>query len=494
MMTGRNDDAASIREDSYLARLIPQVADRLAEQQAGDFDAEAGQTRFRAWLTEHNERPDNSPGNRWPKEGPAIPAAEVETRYPQAQEGWAGKDDYPNVVVTLPGHPRDQAPEWRYPYQPTPAAPAPAAPAPAAAAAAAVSDEVRIGMWGPPASGKTTFLAALRFAVGTDRANGRWAVYPDNEASAELMVRSTHDLVTEHEFPSRTDPEEDTEVRWHLIGDLAGSQFDRRKLRRRAPMPSRFTLNLADVSGEAFAYPESRNAPLYMTSRALDHLASAQGLLYFFDPLSERQHGMSAEYLNWTIIALSRRMLAEDQLVNGYLPHYVAVCITKFDNPELFQQARRIGLVTPGPDGRPQVLGKDAEALFNMICDGRFWKDHDGEVPTSARFVRDELKKRFHPDRIRYFVTSAIGFRQQPERDSATDLQTEFDPDNYANTYQVEGRPKIRGPITPINVLEPLLSLQQRISGTARTRVLRAVPPDDNLGDVAEILRRHGIA
>ena len=46
MMKRKNDDAASAREDSFLAGLIPQVAEHLAEQHADDFDAEAGKARF----------------------------------------------------------------------------------------------------------------------------------------------------------------------------------------------------------------------------------------------------------------------------------------------------------------------------------------------------------------------------------------------------------------------------------------------------------------
>ena len=42
MMKRKNDNAASAREDSFLAELIPQVAEHLAEQHAGDFDADAG--------------------------------------------------------------------------------------------------------------------------------------------------------------------------------------------------------------------------------------------------------------------------------------------------------------------------------------------------------------------------------------------------------------------------------------------------------------------
>ncbi len=57
MMTGKNDDAASTREDSFLTELIPQVAEHLAEQRARDFDTEASQARFLTWLTAHTKKP-----------------------------------------------------------------------------------------------------------------------------------------------------------------------------------------------------------------------------------------------------------------------------------------------------------------------------------------------------------------------------------------------------------------------------------------------------
>ena len=56
-MTGKNDDAASRREDSFLAGLIPQVTENLAERHAAAFDAEAGQARFDTWLGAHTKEP-----------------------------------------------------------------------------------------------------------------------------------------------------------------------------------------------------------------------------------------------------------------------------------------------------------------------------------------------------------------------------------------------------------------------------------------------------
>lgn len=56
--TEKDDDATKTREDSFLNQLIPQVAEHLAGQHAGDFDAEASRARFMTWLAAHTIDPD----------------------------------------------------------------------------------------------------------------------------------------------------------------------------------------------------------------------------------------------------------------------------------------------------------------------------------------------------------------------------------------------------------------------------------------------------
>lgn len=333
------------------------------------------------------------------------------------------------------------------------------------------ADEVRIGLWGSPSSGKTTFLGALQHAVDDGRAIGRWNVHPVTDESRALMGQLTHHLVNERRFPPATPLGSETELRWQFIGDLAGSVFDRRRIRRRTPLPSEFVLNLVDVSGEAFGpAPETKNVARHVIDKAIDHLANAQGLIYLFDPIRDQELKDSAQYLNTTILFLSQRMLQERRLVDGFLPQHVSVCVTKFDHPKLFDKAREAMLVNAGPDGVPRVLDKDARTLFNMICDGSLWKDQSEEAQTSAWYIRDQLTKRFHPNRIRYFVTSAVGFRRAPDRDGNRVPGFGIDPRNYANVYEAGGEPRIYGPITPINVLEPLVGLYQQLTanGTAR--------------------------
>lgn len=56
-MTEKYDDAVHACEDSFLAELIPQVAEQLAERHALDFDAFPGRARFEAWLAAHTVPP-----------------------------------------------------------------------------------------------------------------------------------------------------------------------------------------------------------------------------------------------------------------------------------------------------------------------------------------------------------------------------------------------------------------------------------------------------
>ncbi len=69
MITGRDDDTGSGREDALLAELFAQVAEDLTEQYATDYDAGPEQARFLVWLAEHTDDTDPAhvaePGQPW---------------------------------------------------------------------------------------------------------------------------------------------------------------------------------------------------------------------------------------------------------------------------------------------------------------------------------------------------------------------------------------------------------------------------------------------
>jgi hypothetical protein len=373
--------------------------------------------------------------------------AERPEGHPTGYDGWL-------PAVPSAGSPAGDVPAGVVPHSPGPAAP---------------PGLVKIGLWGSPASGKTTYLAALPQALSnTDGSVGRWTIFPNSDASTELLIRWSHQLISEQVFPEATGLGDVTGLAWRFVGDLTGSRYMRRsRFRRRPPAESEFDLDLIDVSGEAFGYnPAGKNVSPSTVDTALNHLASAEGLIFLFDPVTERDRKIAAEYVNRTLTMLSRKVVAEGRLIGPYLPHYVAVCITKFDHKDVFRQAREAGLVNYGPDGMPRVLDAQAADLFDVICEGRFWADQRTDSHGGALFVRNQLRRYFHPDRIRYYAVSSIGYKKPPGWDpQATRPGFQFDPGNFSNLIEQGGEQKILGPVEPVNVLEPLIDLHMQITG-----------------------------
>jgi hypothetical protein len=319
---------------------------------------------------------------------------------------------------------------------------------------------MKIGIWGSPASGKSTLLAALQHATGhADRSLGRWNLYPLTEESKELLVIWNQRLVTDRKFPEATRIAAEVELRWRFRGDLAGSKYQPPWQRlRRVPESSNFDLDLIDVNGEVFGPgPTDKEVPVEIVTRTLDHLANARGLIYLFDPITEREIPTVARYMHRPLAELLTLVESRRRTIGGRLPHYLSVCVTKFDDPQLFQQACRAGFVNTGRDGRPRVLDKHAKRFFDALCEGKFWEEPDERGTNGPRFVRDMLRQYFHPARTRYYVTSSIGFNLGADG--------QFDPSRYSMVREEEEEEGLRiiGPIEPINVLEPLVDLHMEL-------------------------------
>jgi hypothetical protein len=149
--------------------------------------------------------------------------------------------------------------------------------------------------------------------------------------------------------------------------------------------------------------------------------------------------------------AVYARVREAGRLVRNRLPHQVAVCVTKFDDPAFFDAAVRAGYVNQQPEGSrlPVVLPKHGRQFFDWVCRG-----YRGGTAT---MIADALQSFFHEDRVRYYATSAIGFR--------LNRQLIFDYNDYRNIEIFNGVPRIRTMPRPLNVLEPLIELERRISG-----------------------------
>lgn len=312
-----------------------------------------------------------------------------------------------------------------------------------------------IAMWGAPGCGKTTFLAALDIAL--DRVHGDWKVVGADGGSTEVLTRMSTSLAVHHEFPEATRGIE--RYKWCLVGQ---TEEPTRRWWNRGTVArnNKIGLDVLDATGELFAsgYPADRRS-------LFDSLVASRGIVYLFDPIREYELGDAYENLHGVLAQISQRMLHMPEFTDGRLPHYLAICVTKFDEVRVLKTADRLNLLSVDPDdqyGFPRIVDdEDARRLFEELC--------DISASGNAELVLNKLTKFFRPDRVRFFATSAIGFHLDPRTNR-------FDPRDYQNLMPDAGSAKgyqIRSGVYPINVMEPLLWLAQRLSADQRGEASR---------------------
>lgn len=342
--------------------------------------------------------------------------------------------------------------------------------------------QVKLGLWGPPGSGKTTFLAALKIAALRSKLPGNWVMSGSDPASSEFLAESTHQLVQQKIFPAATHRQH------HMMFKFTGERLieppppaPKRRWRRRSaesqmPIPTverdQFYIDVLDTPGGNYDSrtdrldddlldlefsdddPMKEGSFSYLDgadddrTRLLDHLQSCQGIIYFFDADRDTRHGDSFSYLYPVLEQLTARVM-ESGYTGTRLPHHVAVCITKFDNPTVYKAAYVGGFASRdvNPPFAPVVRPDQAREFFRKLCRG----GHE-----SSGLVYEGLTTYFYPDNIEFFATSAVGFH------APDGLFRAQDPFNVLRSPD-DGSARIRAKVHPINVLEPLLWLNEKL-------------------------------
>ncbi|MFF4538416.1 SAV_2336 N-terminal domain-related protein [Streptomyces aureus] len=323
--------------------------------------------------------------------------------------------------------PGDPLPPVVFP-PPIPADPATSEDAPHRAAAR--QPRRTIAVLGAANSGKTTFLAAASLAATTaPEGLGRWNIVAESEQAENFLVQQTNALTVVRRFPEAT------------MGPTAFSYVFRAEVggRRRAERVD-FALDFCDVGGGEF------NRENYGRNPVLDaHLGRAGHLVILLDPLN---HGGQAELLIPHLQRLTQEFHEGGRLVDGRLPHHVAFCVTKFDDPAVFQEARRGNWVGQTEQGDPCVPADDAR-------DYVAWLSRRSAEVAGARHL---VAAHFLEERVRWYAVSAIGFHRT--REGFLNL------DDCSNqTYDENGLRALRGPARPLNVLEPLIALGRASGG-----------------------------
>lgn len=308
--------------------------------------------------------------------------------------------------------------------------------------------ESGVAMLGPTESGKSTFLCALKKALLEQDED--WVLFTRDAASQRRLDEMSSALTSEGGFPLPTQTV-DT-VQWILGGTVERTERKGRfggvtKIRDRVEI----TLRLTDAPG---GLGQADRIGRTDRNELVKQLADSRGILYMFDPIREFTHGDAFQRTDSLLSELMGEVSQEPGF-GGKLPHRLAVCVTKLDDPRVFTTAHDLGMLIPD-DNRwsfPRVDEGDAQALFHAL--GAISRSGNGDA------VPRLLERYFYPERISYYVTSAVGFMVNKRT-------KRFDPRDTENVYRTaSGASLVRGPVHPINVVEPVLWIVRQLTPVA---------------------------
>jgi hypothetical protein len=273
---------------------------------------------------------------------------------------------------------------------------------------------MKISMWGPKSSGKTTYIAMV---YGTAlRSKTRWIIRPHDFESTEFVSENIN-LIRTGTFPMQTqlmddpltyyyqfrpgtaedrneNPIEDRDKFEEIVDYFRGFGVSSQHPEEKSES-HKVIVEFADVAGEQYL-----NEPL--EHKLWEHLATSDGLVCLLDPADSDDHfKIIFKLLQYLWLKLKER---PDGLIDGKLPHYIAFCFSKIDQAGFAQYINK-----------PQELIEFLENRINMNVDKM-------------------LLQYFIKKRIRYFTISAIG----------TEAGVEGERINHPER------------IAPINILKPL--------------------------------------
>ncbi len=310
--------------------------------------------------------------------------------------------------------------------------------------------EAGIAMLGPTESGKSTFLCALKKALLEQDED--WMLFTRDAASQRLLDEMSSALISEGGFPLPTSAV--NPIRWILGGTVERTVPTGKRFNQVTTVKDRveITLRLTDAPG---GLAQADQIGLTDRNELIQQLADSRGILYMFDPIREFTHGDAFQRAD-SLLSELMGVVSQQPDFDGKLPHHLAVCVTKLDDPRVFQTARELGMLIPDGNSRwgfPRVHETDARALFHAL--GEISRSGNGEA------VPRLLERYFRPERINYYVTSAVGFMVNKRT-------RRFDPRDTENVYRTaSGAPLVRGPVHPINVVEPVLWIVRQLTPAA---------------------------
>jgi hypothetical protein len=302
-----------------------------------------------------------------------------------------------------------------------------------------------ITIWGPPTTGKTAFLAVLDHALAGKPSLG-WRVVGRNDISTNELANLMTTMVSGGTFPRAT---QDLAIyEWELVKWVRKRSFTYWLWLRAREVERAIPLRVVDAPG-GFANPGVwEETPV--AKELVEAITNSAGIVFIYDPTREFQEGDAYRH-TYSVLA---HVDSASEWLSGRLPHFLAVCVAKFDDQRVYDSAAMVNMAAYDSENGdvPYVDEEFAEEFFNRMC----------QIPThpAAHGLLKMIKPRFHEKRMKFFVTSAVGFYVNP-------ATGRFDPGDCENVVPGEP-PRVRSDIRPINIAECVDWLANKVDRAAR--------------------------
>jgi hypothetical protein len=283
-----------------------------------------------------------------------------------------------------------------------------------------------VGIIGGTSSGKTTYLAALKIASLLDN-SGSWSISGLDAGSIRFLADTTSAIRSGY-FPREgtTTPQSYT---YRISGQPRQNRDFFSSLIKGKTRPVNMTLQVNDYPGDFFLKTDP-NDDLWK------HLAGCLGFVYLFDLELESTRRINFDYLQLVIDFVKQTRLMKNATVDDRLPHFIAVALSKYDDPATYAFLRKhnlVGVDSQDPRCTPVVL--DVRRAIQLVD------------PLMVRLIENN----FLLHRIAYFAVSSIGFYAPPEQ--------KINPEDCSNVIVTPSGKRIRSgkDTVPVKVINPLL-------------------------------------
>lgn len=287
----------------------------------------------------------------------------------------------------------------------------------------------KIGIFGVPGSGKSTFFSALRLSTLIEREplDGKWIITV--RGSPRTLYKHIRKIISGG-FSEKTN--EPSRYFLHLNGHQSKGVFFKTKKKIDVD------IYIEDHPG-AVTYDDKPNPEFW------EYLASCDGLIFLYDSTKEKIQPKT----NFFCLANVYDEIVSRTQKFGALSTYLAVCVPKFDHEDVFEILKKRGLLektTDDPRGTPKI--NDERVAYDFLIDP---------------YTRGYIQNHFNENQIKPFFISSIGFYAP---DVMEPIAWEGESFEYKNVEVGDNGEinRTKDKTVPVNVFLPLIWFAEQFS------------------------------